>query len=166
VSPSARCAAAVLGVVVFTPLLAFMALGNPPPPVPASDTAQADIPPGMLAVYQEAAAACGLSWQVLAALGKVASDHGRATPAPLPGGPVGPMGLLPADTTAAGNDPADPAGAVRATAAFLCSQGATDPARLPAALADLNPDLDVARVLAVTDSYRSAVPAGLAPLAP
>jgi hypothetical protein len=50
----------------------------------ASGQALADIPPGMLALYQRAASAeCdGLPWTVLAAVGQVESDHGRST---LPG---------------------------------------------------------------------------------
>jgi hypothetical protein len=146
VSSATRLTAGTLAVVVFTPLLAFMASGSPPPPVPASITASTDIPPDLLAVYEEAAAGCALPWQVLAAVGKVASDHGRA--APPPGGLMGP---LPPTAQPA----ADPAGAVRSAAAVLCSAGATDPARLPTALAALNPGLDVARVLAVADSYRA-----------
>jgi hypothetical protein len=149
VSSATRLAAGALAVVVLTPLLAFMASGSPPPPVPASITATADIPQELLPVYQEAAAACALPWQVLAAVAKVASDHGRATPA---GGLMGPLPPL--------AQPApDPAPAVRSAAAQLCAAGATDPARLPAALAALNPGLDVARVLAVADSYRADRPA-------
>jgi hypothetical protein len=49
-----------------------------------SSTAAGDIPAGMLVLYQRAATAeCeGLPWTVLAAVGKVESDHGRST---LPG---------------------------------------------------------------------------------
>jgi len=63
----------------------------------ASAQARADIPPSYLAAYQRAARSCpGLSWTVLAAVGKVESDHGRS---PLPGvrsgansaGAAGPM---------------------------------------------------------------------------
>ena len=47
-------------------------------------TAVADIPAPLLAAYQQAAASCpGLPWPVLAAIGKVETDHGRgggATP--------------------------------------------------------------------------------------
>ena len=50
----------------------------------ASSIAADDIPAGMLALYQRAATAeCDrLPWTVLAAVGKVESDHGRST---LPG---------------------------------------------------------------------------------
>ncbi|WP_341770817.1 C40 family peptidase [Amycolatopsis arida] len=48
-----------------------------------SQTALADIPVDYLALYQQAATACpGLDWSILAAIGKVESDHGRST---LPG---------------------------------------------------------------------------------
>jgi hypothetical protein len=50
--------------------------------IAASEAALADIPPRYLALYVTAADACpALSWQVLAAIGKVESDHGRS-PAP------------------------------------------------------------------------------------
>ena len=62
-----------------------------------SGAAGADIPAGYLTLYQQAARHCpGLSWSVLAAIGKVESDHGRSR---LPGvrsgwnaaGAAGPM---------------------------------------------------------------------------
>ena len=50
------------------------------PSVGASDTALADIPPAYLARYVTAAGTCpALTWQVLAAIGKVESDHGRSS---------------------------------------------------------------------------------------
>jgi hypothetical protein len=70
---------------------------------PASTNALTDIPAAMLVLYQRAATAeCdGLPWTVLAAVGKVESDHNRST---LPGahtsanplsGAAGPMQFLP-----------------------------------------------------------------------
>jgi hypothetical protein len=48
----------------------------------ASSFALADIPRRYLGFYTDAASACrGLTWQVLAAIGKIESDHGRS-PAP------------------------------------------------------------------------------------
>lgn len=48
-----------------------------------SATALADIPADYLALYREAACVCpGLDWTILAAIGKIESDHGRS---PLPG---------------------------------------------------------------------------------
>src|SRR6266545_8192331 len=53
-----------------------------PPPVPAASS-RANIPADYLALYRSAASTCrGLSWTVLAGVGKVESDHGRS---PLPG---------------------------------------------------------------------------------
>jgi hypothetical protein len=46
----------------------------------ASSFALSDIPRRYLAFYSDAAATCkGLTWQVLAAIGKVESDHGRSS---------------------------------------------------------------------------------------
>ena len=48
-------------------------------PAPASSAAQRDVPASYLTLYGQAARRCrGLSWAVLAAIGKVESDHGRA----------------------------------------------------------------------------------------
>jgi hypothetical protein len=77
------------------------------PPVPASGAgdatpsqpALADIPPSYLRWYMDAAQTCpGLSWTVLAAVGKVESDHGRdpAFRRPKAAGARGPMQFLPA----------------------------------------------------------------------
>jgi hypothetical protein len=50
------------------------------PHIGASDLALGDIPPDYLARYVTAAGSCrGLSWQVLAAIGKIESDHGRSS---------------------------------------------------------------------------------------
>jgi cell wall-associated NlpC family hydrolase len=71
--------------------------GNSGPP---SHIALADIPADYLTLYQQATAVCpGLDWTVLAAIGKIESDHGRST---LPGvhngqnqaGAGGPLQLL------------------------------------------------------------------------
>jgi hypothetical protein len=52
------------------------------PHIGASDAALADIPADYLARYVTAAGTCpALTWQVLAAIGKIESDHGRS-PAP------------------------------------------------------------------------------------
>ncbi len=65
-----------------------------------SQDAVADIPANYLALYQQAATVCpGLDWSILAAIGKVETDHGRST---LPGvssgensaGAGGPMQFL------------------------------------------------------------------------
>jgi hypothetical protein len=124
------------------------AAGQPRP----SRAATADIPPGYLRHYQRAARRCpGLSWSVLAAVGKVESDHGRAR---LPGvrsgwnqaGAAGPM-QFGIGVGRAGNAWArygadfdhdghrsvyDPGDAIPAAADYLCAHGA--PRRLDAAL--------------------------------
>jgi hypothetical protein len=116
------------------------AAGQPSP----SRTARADIPPGYLRIYQAAASRCpGLSWTVLAAIGKAESDHGRAR---LPGvrsgwnhaGAAGPM-QFGIGVGRAGNAWArfgrdydgdgrtsvyDPGDAIPAAACYLCAAGA------------------------------------------
>ena len=63
-----------------------------------SPSALADIPPQYLALYQEAATELGMPWELLAAIGKVESDHGRnpASRKPNAAGAEGPMQFLPA----------------------------------------------------------------------
>jgi len=85
----AKVGIAVAAVTLLVPILiaaglsnAFSAMfgsaGSQPSP-----TALADIPADYLALYQRAATECpGLDWSVLAAIGKIESDHGRST---LPG---------------------------------------------------------------------------------
>jgi hypothetical protein len=116
------------------------ATGQPRP----SRAAVADIPAGYLRTYQAGARRCpGLSWTVLAAIGKVESDHGRA---PLPGvrpgwnaaGAAGPM-QFGIGVGRAGNAWArygrdfdrdgrtsvyDPGDAIPAAARYLCGHGA------------------------------------------
>ena len=78
-------------------------------PTPA---ALRDIPPDDLALYHAAARTCpGLSWGILAGIGKVESDHGRS---PLPGARSG----------------ANRADAIFAAARLLCANGAGDPRTL------------------------------------
>jgi hypothetical protein len=132
--------------------------GASPAPTPAagqprpSRAAVADIPAGYLRLYQLAARRCrGLSWAVLAAIGKVESDHGRLR---LPGvrsgwntaGAAGPM-QFGVGVARAGNAWArfgrdfdrdgrtsvyDPGDAIPAAARYLCAHGA--PRRLDRAL--------------------------------
>jgi hypothetical protein len=119
---------------------------------PPSPAALADIPTGYLQLYRQAARRCpGLSWAVLAAIGKVESDHGRS---PLPGvhsgwnmaGAAGPM-QFGIGVGRAGNAWArygedfngdgrtsvyDPRDAIPAASNYLCAAGA--PRRLDRAL--------------------------------
>jgi hypothetical protein len=143
------------------------------PPAPASQAARADLPPGWLGLYRTGARHCpGLSWSVLAAIGKVESDHGRAQ---LPGvragwnhaGAAGPM-QFGIGVGRAGNAWArfgrdydhdartsvyDPGDAIPAAARYLCDAGA--PGRLDAALYAYNPSSAyVARVKRWGARYR------------
>ncbi len=103
-----------------------------------SSTALADIPPQYLALYQEAATELGMPWELLAAIGKVESDHGR-NPAcwqPNAAGAEGPMQFLPATFTeyswASGStDPNiyNPRDAIYAAAAMLVDNNVRDDPR-------------------------------------
>ncbi|MHB8959620.1 MAG: M23 family metallopeptidase [Candidatus Limnocylindrales bacterium] len=106
----------------------------------------ADIPPAYLALYQEAAARFALDWEVLAAVGRVETDHGRNAGgcAPNSAGARGPMQFLPATFAHAARlagltdaDICDPADAIPAAAAYLASNGA--PADWRRALYRYNP---------------------------
>jgi hypothetical protein len=152
--------------------------GKPARRVPASRAARADIPAGYLKLYQRAARQCpGLSWTVLAAIGKVESDHGRAR---LPGvrsgwnraGAAGPMqfgigrgragnawarygGDFDRDGRASVYDPGD---AIPAAADYLCAHDARW--NLDPAFYAYNPSWSyVARVKAVARRY-AARPSG------
>jgi membrane-bound lytic murein transglycosylase B len=114
-----------------------------PAPKPAADqprpssAAVADIPPGYLRLYRQAGARYRIPWAVLAAIGKVESDHGRTR---LPGvrsgsnwaGACGPMQLGCVPGSKAGNAWAryghgsvyDPANAIPAAARYLVDHGA------------------------------------------
>jgi membrane-bound lytic murein transglycosylase B len=109
------------------------ATGQPTP----SRAAVADIPAGYLRLYRQAGARYRVPWPVLAAIGKVESDHGRAR---LPGvrsgsnwaGACGPMQLGCVPGSKAGNAwahyghgrPHDPAKAIPAAARYLVDHGA------------------------------------------
>ncbi|WP_063002529.1 C40 family peptidase [Nocardia mikamii] len=137
-----------------------------------SPQARADIPPQLLVLYQQAAADCpGLDWSVLAAIGKVETDHGRST---LPGaqngenfaGAGGLMQFL-APTfdavTARHQLPAggatppsryNPSDAIHAAAYYLCDSGA--PQDLHTAIFTYNhSDTYVTQVLDQAARYRA-----------
>jgi membrane-bound lytic murein transglycosylase B len=128
------------------------AAAKPAQVAPPNAAAKHNIPTGYLALYQRAARRCGgLSWAVLAAIGKVESDHGRAR---LPGvrsgwnpaGAAGPMqfgigvGRAGNAWSRYGHDfdhdgrtsVYDPGDAIPAAADNLCAHGA--PRRLDQAL--------------------------------
>ena len=100
--------------------------------------ALADIPPAYLALYQEAATELGMPWELLAAIGKVESDHGRnpASWKPNAAGAEGPMQFLPATfaeySWASGNSNPniyDPRDAIYAAAALLVDNNVRDDPR-------------------------------------
>jgi hypothetical protein len=125
--------------------------GRPATPRPAgqrgaSAFALADIPRRYLDFYSDAAGTCrGLSWQVLAAIGKIESDHGRSSAPGVRSGVnrfgccAGPMQFnirngRPStwDTWGTGvvAQVYDPAHAVPAAARKLCSDGLARPERI------------------------------------
>jgi cell wall-associated NlpC family hydrolase len=168
-------AAIFLLIALITVGLSTNMLGGGPP----SAGAQRDIPPGYLALYQAAADSCpGLPWSVLAAIGKVETDHGRSTaPGVTSGanfaGAAGPMqigvGGKAGNTfgrygvDADGDKVADvynPADAIFTAASYLCQNGAErggDVAR--AVFAYNHADWYVTKVLALASTY--AATAGL-----
>jgi membrane-bound lytic murein transglycosylase B len=105
-------------------------------PTPSS-AAVDDIPPAYLRLYRSAGARYRVPWPVLAAIGKVESDHGRAR---LPGvrsgsnwaGACGPMQIGCVSRSKAGNAwaryghgrPHDPTAAIPAAARYLVDHGA------------------------------------------
>ena len=100
-----------------------------------SPTALSDIPADYLALYQEAATELGMPWELLAAVGKVESDHGRnpASRKPNPAGAEGPMQFLPATfaeySWASGNPNPNidnPRDAIYAAAALLIDNNVRD----------------------------------------
>jgi membrane-bound lytic murein transglycosylase B len=109
------------------------AAGQPRP----TRVAVTDIPAGYLRLYRQAGAHYRIPWPVLAAIGKVESDHGRAH---LPGvrsgsnwaGACGPMQIGCVPSSKAGNAwaryghgrPHDPAQAIPAAARYLVDHGA------------------------------------------
>jgi cell wall-associated NlpC family hydrolase len=116
----------------------------------------------------------GLDWSVLAAIGKVETDHGRSQ---LPGvhsgansaGAEGPMQFLPS-TFAAYDQPVPPGGvtppspydpvdAIYAAARMLCANGARNNANIRAAVFSYNhADWYVSEVLAQAAQYAQAAP--------
>ncbi|MEV4251979.1 NlpC/P60 family protein, partial [Spirillospora sp. NPDC049652] len=136
-------AAAAAGAASLTLLLLLVPSASSSSPgrdVAGAPTAQArhDIPPDYLRWYMDAAQTCpGLSWAILAAIGKTESDHGRS---PEPGvrsgenyaGAGGPMQFLAATFAAYATDGDDdgrtdrynPADAIHTAARYLCANGA------------------------------------------
>ncbi len=141
-----------------------------------SATAAAEIPAGMLTLYQAAAAAtcAGLPWAVLAAIGTVESGNGTSD---LPGvhagangaGAEGPMQFEPRTFAAYAMpvppggitppSPYDPVDAVYAAARMLCANGAAGGTDVPAAVFAYNhDDAYVSEVLSLAETFEEVAP--------
>ena len=146
--------------------------------LPATETAQMDIPAEMLSVYQQAAEqTCGMPWQVLAAIGKIESDHGRSNLLGVKvgensAGAAGPMQFMSATWAVFGVDGNgdgqrnlyDPVDAIWGAANYLCSNGAGDPAQLRNAIFRYNHAAwYVDEVLTVAASYAGLSSGGSGP---
>jgi Transglycosylase SLT domain len=146
------------GAIVLALLLAWAAQSSgDDPAAAASTTASSDIPPSALRDYQDAARTCpGLSWTVLAGIGKVESNHGRAA---LPGvrsganfaGAMGPMQFLPATWAAyrlpGMGDVYNHRHASFAAARLLCANGGGRPDGVRQAVYAYNHDWDYAALV-------------------
>jgi cell wall-associated NlpC family hydrolase len=163
---------AVLALPLLAALVIAAALGSltaSSSAAPSKD-ALADIPPQMLTLYRQAAPECpGLPWTVLAAIGKVETDHARIPSMVSSAGAVGPMQFLPATFAAyaypvpAGGQkpptPWDPVDAVHAAARLLCANGARNGQDLRRAVFAYNHSTTyVDKVLATAASYAAAAP--------
>jgi hypothetical protein len=178
-----KVGAAVLAAIILIPLLFAAGVSGTISAVfggtnQPSATALADIPANYLALYREAAGVCpGLDWTILAAIGKIESNHGRS---PLPGvssgendaGAAGPMqflqpswnGILARHQLPSGGamPPSryNPHNAIHAAAFYLCDSGARDGRDLRAAIFAYNhATWYVDKVLDQAEKYRAAATA-------
>ena len=108
----------LVGLPVFGPQSCTPQGGSPSAQLAASTQARGSIPANYLAIYQKTGAKYGIPWEVLAGIGEVESDHGRARlPGVLSGqngfGAAGPMqiGIGGAAGNQWGGAPVHPAGA-------------------------------------------------------
>ncbi|MFC7306787.1 NlpC/P60 family protein [Streptomyces monticola] len=140
-----------------------------------SKYALSDIPPRMLALYQRAAPECpGLSWTILAAIGKVETDHARHPTMVSSAGAIGPMQFMPTTFPAyaypvppGGKRPPtpwDPVDAVFAAARMLCANGARNGKNLSGAIYSYNHSRTYVRqVLDIADRYQAQAAHAAAP---
>lgn len=166
VAMAAAVPLALLSIALLMPLVALS--GTLASPLTASSLALGDIPAPLLPVYQQAAGRCALPWTVLAAVGKVETDHARSS---MPGvasgannaGAAGPMqfGIGGRAGNTWGGDPIravppdvrygtdgngdgvadvyDPADAIHGAAGYLCDLGAERNLRLAVASYNAGP---------------------------
>jgi len=125
----AAAAASAFGIAAVSVLTSGLQAVDPAQAEPTM-TAADDIPATYLREYQTASDLCpGLDWTLLAGVGKVESDHGRAPRLVSSTGAQGPMQFEPAtwqhygvDGDGDGHaDPFDPADAISAAATYLCA---------------------------------------------
>ncbi len=132
----------VLGIALASGIVGGAAAGVlSAPSTTSAQGALPDIPPDYLALYQAAGATYNVPWPVLAAIGKVESDHGRNPAAyrPNEAGAQGPMQFIPSSWEryqwASGNPRPDvnhPRDAIFAAALYLRVAGA--PGDIPRAV--------------------------------
>jgi hypothetical protein len=180
---AAKLALAAIGALLLIPALIAAALQGVASAVlgsgasQPSPTALTDILSDYLALYHHAATICpGLDWSILAAIGKIETNHGRST---LPGaqhgdnsaGAGGPMQFLqPTFDTVIARHPLPPGGAnppsrynphdaIYAAAYYLCDNGARDGRNLYQAIFTYNhADSYVHDVLAQATIYSQTTP--------
>lgn len=180
---AAKLASAAIGMLLLIPVLIAAAVQGAASAVLGSSasqpspTALADILGDYLALYRQAATVCpGLDWSILAAIGKIETNHGRST---LPGaqhgenatGAGGPMQFLqPTFNTVTARHPLPPGGAsppsrynphdaIYAAAYYLCDSGARDGRNLYQAIFTYNhADWYVRDVLAQATRYSQTTP--------
>ncbi len=159
---------------ILAPVFLFIGIGSPPAgAAEPSEVALADIPANLLPVYRAAAQqTCDMPWEVLAAIGKIETDHGRST---LPGvhsgtnsaGAAGPMQFMPGTWAAfrvdgdkdGDTDIYDPIDSIWSAAKYLCHNGAGDgdPEMLRSAIWNYNhSETYVNNVIAQAAEYRRA----------
>jgi murein DD-endopeptidase MepM/ murein hydrolase activator NlpD len=127
-----------------------------------SETAVADIPADYLKLYRSGAAEYGLDWAIVAAVGKIETDHGEDI-LNEGSGAAGPMQFMPSTWETAGLDANgdgvadinDPEDAIPSAAKYLRDSGAPED-YYTALFAYNNSDEYVNTVLAQADEYRAA----------
>jgi hypothetical protein len=151
---------------------------SPPDASQPSGHARADIPARMLTLYQKAAPTCpGLSWSILAAIGKIETNHGRHPTMISSAGAVGPMQFMPTTFPAYAHPvppgganpptPWDPVDAVYAAARLLCANGARDGRRLRRAIWHYNHSWDYVNLIEATaKTYRTTISGPAVPPVP
>jgi Transglycosylase SLT domain len=177
---------AALSVTLLVSLFLAMSMGTSVLGSQPSQRARGDIPAQLLPIYRAAADTCpGLPWSVLAAIGKLETDHGRSTARGVTAGTsasgtAGPMQIgiggkagnvlarYAVDGTGDGiADVYNPADAIYTAANYLCRNGAQGGADLRRAiLAYGHADRFVDRVTKVATGYEALGPPPAAGPAP